>query len=443
MKHTRLFPVILLITILLLTACSSAGTASIVDRLTALANTAQAASASDPSSSAAPVIPAAAQQPTDAAAAEIPVTDAGALAEESTPVQANTLLAAFEGTLAQVYEQVNPSVVNIQVESTASGASFGRGFGQGQGIQQSLGSGFVWDTEGHIVTNYHVVEGASRVTVTFADGTTYSAEPVGADPNADLAVIKIDAPADVLHPVTLADSTKIRVGELAIAIGNPYGLSGTMTYGIISALSRSLPVEQQNAFGEQTGAVYTIPDIIQTDAAINPGNSGGVLVDENGHVIGVTTAIQSTTQSNSGIGFVVPSAIVQRVVPSIVSTGTYEHPYMGISGLTLTSDLAAAMNLSESQRGVLVIDVSSGTPAERAGLRGSSTQVNVSGQAVPVGGDVITAIDGQAVTKMEDLTSYLMNSTQVGQAVTLTLLRQGQEQAVEVTLGALPASSGQ
>jgi 2-alkenal reductase len=334
-------------------------------------------------------------------------------------------------------------VVNIQVETSVTGAGFGRGnpFGQGQGVQEALGSGFVWDTQGHIVTNNHVVEGASIINVTFASGATYSAKLVGADPNADLAVIKITAPAGELQPVSLADSTQVKVGQLAIAIGNPYGLSGTMTQGIISALSRTLPVGQDNA--SQFGGTYSIPDIIQTDAAINPGNSGGVLVDDQGQVIGVTSAIQSSTNSNSGIGFVIPSAIVNRVVTSIVSTGAYQHPYMGITGATITNDMAAAMKLDANQKGVLVIDVASGTPAEKAGLRGSSSQATISGQAVPVGGDVITAVDGQPVQRMEDLTSYLFNNTQAGQTVTLTLLRQGNEKTAELTLGALPSSAGQ
>jgi 2-alkenal reductase len=355
-------------------------------------------------------------------------------------VAANGLLAAYEGTLEQVYTQVNQSVVNLQVESSVSGASSRRGSPFGQGVQESLGSGFVWDSQGHIVTNNHVVEGASNISVNFASGATFSAELVGADPNADLAVLKVDAPAEELHPVTLADSTQVKVGQLAIAIGNPYGLSGTMTQGIISALARSLPVGEGNS--NQLGGTYSIPDIIQTDAAINPGNSGGVLVDDQGRVIGVTTAIQSATNANSGIGFVIPSAIVNRVVTSIVSTGAYEHPYVGITGVSLTNDLALAMNLEASQKGILIIDVSSGTPAEQAGLRGSRNQTTISGQAVPVGGDVIIAADGQAIRRMEDLTSYLFNNTQVGQTVTLTLLRQGQEQTAEVTLGALPSSTG-
>ena len=274
------------------------------------------------------------------------------------------------------------------------------------------------------------------------DGSTVDAKLVGADPNADLAVIQVNVPADKLHPVVLADSTQVKVGQLAIAIGNPYGLSGTMTEGIISGLARSLPVTADNSALSQSGATYSIPDIIQTDAAINPGNSGGVLVNDQGQVIGVTAAIQSATNSNSGIGFVIPSAIVNRVVPSIIKTGTYEHPFIGISGVTVTNDVAAAMNLDANQKRRAGHRCRPGSPAAQAGLRGSSSQTTVSGQAIPVGGDVITAVDGHAIKAIEDLTSYLFNNTQVGQTVTLTILRQGREQTVKVTLAALPKLNG-
>jgi 2-alkenal reductase len=431
MKQTRIFIITILAAMLLVTACSPVG---FTDRLQALANSSQvtAGGAVSESNTTAPITRVAAQAPT-----AIPV-----VAKPAPTTVESGLLAAYEGTLEQVYARVNPSVVNIQVVTRAAGPVSFRGSPSGQGIQEGLGSGFVWDTQGHIVTNNHVVEGADEITVIFSNGNEYSAKLVGTDPNADLAVIKVEAPAGDLQPVALADSTQVRVGELAIAIGNPFGLSGTMTQGIISALSRSLPVSEGESFG-QSGATYSIPDIIQTDAAINPGNSGGVLVDELGQVIGVTAAIKSASNSNSGIGFVIPSAIVSRVVPSIISSGTYEHPYMGVSGVNLSSSLAEELKLDAKQKGVLIIEVSSGTPAERAGLRGSTIQANASGAGVPTGGDIITAVDGQAVTRMEDLTSYLFNNTRVGQTVTLTVLRQGREQAVKLTLGALPQSTGQ
>jgi len=361
-------------------------------------------------------------------------------------VAPNGALAGFQSTLEQIYANVNPSVVFIQViEGSSSSTTLQLPQGHPfvspntQGSSEALGSGFVWDSQGHIVTNNHVIAGASKISVTFSDGTTVPATVVGADPNSDLAVLKVNVPSSQLHPVTMGDSAQVKVGELAIAIGNPYGLAGTMTEGIVSAISRSLPVGLDNQT-TQTGPRYSIPDIIQTDAAINPGNSGGVLVNDQGEVIGVTAAIQSSGGSNSGIGFVIPSEIVQKVVPSLIQTGSYAHPYIGITGTTMTMDLANAMNLSSDQTGVLVVDVSPNGPAAKAGLQGSTQQATINGQQVPVGGDIITAINNQPVKKFEDLAAYLTNNTQVGQTVTLTILRQGQTQTVKVTLGTLPTS---
>ena len=367
--------------------------------------------------------------------------------QSQSQTQSGPLLAAYQGTLEQIYTQVNPSVVNIDISQSASSLNIpglpaghppvGSGNGSNSLVQTALGSGFVWDSQGDIVTNNHVVSGADAINVTFSDGSTYSAKLVGADPNSDLAVVKVNAPASELHPVQLADSTQVKVGQLAIAIGNPYGLSGTMTAGIVSGLSRSLPVglDNQNA---QQGPTYTIPDIIQTDASINPGNSGGVLVNDQGQVIGVTAAIESNSNSNSGIGFVIPSSIVQKVIPSLIQTGTYQHPWIGIEGTTITPDLAAADNLSSTQQGVLVISVTANSPASKAGIQGGTQTQSLNGNQVSLGGDVITAVNGQPVQKFEDLTSYLTNNTQVGQTITLTILRQGQQMDVKVTLGALP-----
>jgi serine protease Do len=371
--------------------------------------------------------------------------------------EASGLLAAYEGALESVYTQVNPSVVNIRVvmQASTSGNSSSEipGFpfnfpGMPQLPQlpqqpqtpeygQALGSGFVWDTEGHIVTNNHVVEGADKIEVTFSDGTTVSAQLVGADPDSDLAVIKVDAPTSQLKPVQLADFSQVRVGQLAVAIGNPYGLEGTMTVGIVSALGRTMPASENLT----NGPVYSIPDVVQTDAPINPGNSGGVLVDDMGHVIGVTAAIQSTTGANAGIGFAIPVSIVQKVVPSLIQNGSYAHSYLGISGTDLTLDLAKAMNLPDNQRGALISEVVTGGPADKAGLRGSNQQVQIDGQQALVGGDVIVAINGQSIESMDDLITYLTNSTSVGDQVTLTILRDGSQKSVQVTLEARPGSN--
>jgi len=378
-----------------------------------------------------------------------PVAQATALPPVVTS-QDSGLLAAYEGTLENVYTAVNPSVVNIRVLMSASAADTGSspqipGFPtQPQNPQtpqfgEALGSGFVWDSQGHIVTNNHVVENAQKVEVTFADGTVAPATVVGTDVYSDLAVIKVDVPAAELHPVQMADSTQAKVGELTIAIGNPFGLAGTMTTGIISALGRSYPVDNASS----TGPNYIIPDVIQTDASINPGNSGGVLVNDQGQVLGVTFAIESNTRQSSGVGFVIPAAIVQRVVPSLIQNGSYEHSYIGISGANLVPELATAMGLSANQHGALVEDVTANGPAEKAGLRASAKQVTINGQQTTVGGDVITAIDGQAIKSMDDLIAYLADSTSVGQKVTLTVLRDGKETSVEVTLGARPKQTAQ
>lgn len=367
--------------------------------------------------------------------------------------EAFSLLAAYEGVLEHVYAQVNPSVVNIRVlvdQTNISGFEMPEGFempglpfnspeGSNPDLPQygeGLGSGFVWDTQGHIVTNNHVVENAEKIEVTFADGTVLEAELVGADPDSDLAVIRVDRPADELVPLQLANSDDIRVGQLAIAIGNPYGLEGTMTVGIISAIGRTMPAGQDLG----TGRSYSIPDIIQTDAPINPGNSGGVLVDDQGQVTGVTYAIESTSGANAGIGFVIPSSVVQRVVPTLIDQGSYEHPYLGISGGSLVPSLAEAMDLDPDQRGVLVSEVVSAGPADKAGVVGSSRQVTIEGSQVSVGGDVIIAIDGQTIQEMDELISFLASNTQVGQQVSLTVLRDGEQVDLSVTLEARPST---
>jgi len=358
------------------------------------------------------------------------------------------LLAAYQGTLENIYTTVSPSVVNIRVvqkaDATSSGTSQLPGFpffslpqGQQQPQQQfqsALGSGFVWDQNGDIVTNNHVISGAEKIEVTFSDGTIVPATLVGADPDSDLAVVKVDVTTDKLHPVQLGDSNSVKVGQLAIAIGNPFGLEGTMTTGIISAVGRSLPAD------ENSTQSYTIPDVIQTDAPINPGNSGGVLMDAQGQVLGVTSAIESPVRANAGVGFAIPSAIVNNVVPALIKDGKYVHTWLGISGRTLVPDLATAMKLDAGQRGALVEEIVPNSPAEKAGLHGSSQQVTIEGQTANVGGDVITAIDSQPVVEMNDLIAYLARSTKVDQKVTLTILRDGKQQTLDVTLTARPSA---
>jgi S1-C subfamily serine protease len=381
----------------------------------------------------------------------------------TTPIQSSTsgssLLSAYEGVLQNVYQEVNPSVVNIRVlvKASQTGSEMFTfpdlpfnfpnipGFPSTPQEQQpstpqyqeGLGSGFIWDTQGNIVTNNHVVDNADKIEITFSDGTIVPATLVSRDPYSDLAVVKVDLPAERLKPVQLLDSRYVKVGDLAIAIGNPFGLEGTMTVGIVSAIGRSMPTSE----GEVVGPTYSIPDLIQTDAPINPGNSGGVLVDESGKMMGVTFAIESTTRTNAGIGFAIPSVAVNRVVPALIEKGHYDHPYLGISGGSLTPDIAKAMNLKADQRGILVGEVRSDGPAGKAGLHGSNQNVEINGQEVNVGGDVIIAIDGQPTKEMDDLISYLDNNGSVGKKVTLTILRNGKSMDVEVTLEKRPEQS--
>jgi serine protease Do len=358
------------------------------------------------------------------------------------------LLASFEGVLEQIYSDVNPSVVNIHIVEKAGAPSgvvpdssgtplIGPGSPQGNQSPQyryATASGFVWDKAGDIVTNNHVVEGADKITVTFNDGTTVLAKVVGRDPESDLAVVRIDLSADRLQPVRLADSTQARVGQLTVAIGNPFGLEGTMTVGFISALGRLLPVDS----GGSQSSTYSIADVIQTDTPINPGNSGGVLVDDQGRVLAVVSAFIGPGGSSAGIGFAIPSAIVQKVVPLLIKTGHYEHPWLGVSGTGLSPDITKAMALKDDQLGGLLVDVAPGSPASRAGLRGSDRQIEVDGEKLQVGGDVIVGIDGTPITKFNDVVTYVARHVEVGQTLKLTVLRRGKEQTVQLTATARP-----
>src|SRR6266508_2095785 len=374
-----------------------------------------------------------------------------------------TSLGAYESALEGIYTQVNPSVVSIRVVEKQDISSLNPGdqnspFPQIPGLpnffggpnqnnsqpsvpqySQALGSGFVWNKDGYIITNNHVVIGASKIEVKFADGTTLPANLVGEDPDSDLAVIKVDNPGFDLTPITVSDSTNVKVGQIAVAIGNPFGLENTMTVGIVSALGCTLPAGEINT----DGATFSIPDIIQTDAPINPGNSGGPLVDDQGALIGVNSAIESSAGVNSGVGFAIPSTIVSKVVPELIKNGKYEHPYLGISGITLTPDLAKAMSMDATQRGALVEEIVANGPADKAGLHGSDRQVTIDGQDVNVGGDLITAIDGTPVKTIEDVIAYLADHTKVNQKVTLTILCDGKEQTIDVTLEARPAQTSE
>jgi 2-alkenal reductase len=422
---------LVLVSAMLLSACS--GIAAFSQSANPL-NVAQAASQSTTVST----------QPTSGTTSTSnPTSSSNAVSQAPAAVGGNSeLLAAYEATMESIYSTVGPQVVNIMVLVPATGSSTQNfpGFNNTPNSQtpqysQALGSGFFWDTNGNIVTNNHVVDGATKIEVTTSDGTTVPGTIVGQDPYSDLAVIKVSLPASEIHPVTLSDSTQVKVGEIAVAIGNPYGFEGSMSVGNISGLGRELPSSQVD---QASGATYSIPDVIQTDASINPGNSGGVLVNIAGQVMGVTSAIESNSGSSSGVGFAIPAEIVSKVVPALISSGSYAHPYLGISGTDMTPDIAQAMNLSADTRGALIEQVSPGGPAANANLQGSNNTVTINGVQGTVGGDVITAIDGQTINNMSDIIAYLAIHTQVGQTVTLTILRDGKTQNVPVTLGSRP-----
>ncbi|MEW6604263.1 MAG: trypsin-like peptidase domain-containing protein [Thermoproteota archaeon] len=297
-------------------------------------------------------------------------------------------------------------------------------------FESRLGSGFVYDTNGHIITNYHVVNGGGRLDVTFLDGTVYRASLIGADPFTDLAVLYVEeVPPEKLVPLPLADSSTTRVGQQVAAIGNPFGLSGSMSAGIISGVGRLIPAQEAGDF--------SIPDVIQTDAPINPGNSGGPLLNMRGEVIGINSAIFSTTGQFAGVGFAIPSNTIAKVVPSLITTGSFQHPWLGVAGRDMTPGIADRLGLEEP-RGFLVMEVVPGSPAAQAGIQAGDQDATVDGVPVRLGGDVIVGIDNQTVRKIDDILVYLQREKSVGDELLLTILRDGQEMQITATLGARP-----
>ena len=354
---------------------------------------------------------------------------------EAQSLQVDSSLEADQETLANLYEQITPSVVSIQVTSRASAIDLpGFNFPQDEApLQQGQGSGFIYDNEGHIVTNNHVVEGAEEVTIVFYNGFWAAAEVVATDPQADLAVLKVTPPDNFdWRPLPLATPDSLRVGHTVIAMGNPFGLEGTMTTGIVSAIGRGMPV------GDLGSSTYTLPEIIQTDAAINPGNSGGPLLNLAGEVVGVNFAIESAVRANSGVGFTIPASIVERVVPALIKDGKFDYPYLGLSGRTIDADVAQALDLPNTLTGVYVAEVVADGPSEAAGLQGSTQSVRNNNRELATGGDIVTAIDGEPVRRFEELVGYLVTKTAPGQTVTLTVLRDNEEITVEVVLGSRP-----
>ena len=328
--------------------------------------------------------------------------------------------------IQDLFSQTSKSVVQITVIDPLSNA------------QQALGSGFLYDKDGHIITNNHVVafnEGNNNYLVTFSNGNSYQAKLIGHDPYSDLAVLKLDPIDIVLSPIPLGNSSSLRVGDTVAAIGNPFGLSGSLTVGIVSGLGRLLPsTEGSTSPFSQFAMNFNIPDIIQTDAAINPGNSGGPLLNLKGEVIGINSAIFSNTGVNAGIGFAVPSNTVKKVVQSIISSGKYLHPYLGVVGMDITPQLAKIFGLKES-KGFLITDITPGSPAAKSGkLQKGTITYNQRGEIIDSDGDIIVAIDDKEVRKIDDILTYLEREKQVGDTVTLKILRNNQIENVEIVL---------
>ncbi|MDH3619111.1 MAG: trypsin-like peptidase domain-containing protein [Nitrosopumilus sp.] len=329
---------------------------------------------------------------------------------ETTPTYSNKL------SLIEIFENSEAGVVRVNVQRTQEDLT-----------PTGVGSGFVFDKKGHVITNAHVVEGATKVVVTFLDGRSYNAEIIGVDTFTDIAVIKVNADLALLHPLSLGDSSNLQVGEPIAAIGNPFGLSGSMTSGIVSQLGRLLP----------SGAGYSIPDVIQTDAAINPGNSGGPLLNMRGEIVGINTAIQSATGEFTGVGFAVPSQTVAKIVPNLIQNGEYKHPWIGISGRDIDPDLAKVLGLNDAV-GFLVVTVVPDSPASRAGLHGSENIEEVDGIQYTIGGDIILSVDGVEVRKISDILIHLQRAKTVGDDLILEILRDGRTSNFTVVLGERP-----
>jgi len=308
----------------------------------------------------------------------------------------------------EIYDQIKHSVVLIQTEA-------------------GLGSGFIYDNTGYIITNYHVIEDANTIQVTFLDGNITGASKVGEDPYSDLAVIKVNPQVTTLHPVILGNSSNLTVGEPVAAIGNPFGLSDTITAGIVSALERTM---------DAPGG-YTIIDVIQVDAAINPGNSGGPLVNLAGQVVGINTAIISETGTFAGVGFAIPSDTIKREISNLIEFGTYKHPWVGISGVDVSVAIAQYIGLEKPQ-GFLIMEVIPDSPADLAGLQGGTQTVTIGGQEILVGGDVIVGIDDQPVRKLNDLVVYTERIKRPGDSMNLTIIRNGNQISIPLQLGERP-----
>ena len=344
------------------------------------------------------------------------------VSEENNKYNNLQLLKAKESQLNTIYATSLPSIVHIKVRQTIPG------FFQNQ-ERTGEGSGFIWDDKGHIVTNYHVVATASIVDVEFADGTQYPASVIGLDPNSDLAILKVDSNGKTLIPLNLGDSTNVKVGNHTIVIGSPFGQEFSMSSGIVSAIKRTVP--SQNA-------MFSIPNVIQTDAAINPGNSGGPLMDIDGNVIGINSQIISRSGGNQGIGFAIPINSVKKIIPTLIRGEKFEYPYIGITGMDLNTNLKNALKIDLNVNGVMVVDVVKGSPADLGGLLGYTGTVSDNNNSYPSGGDILTAINTMPIKSMGDLLTILFSDHSPGDSVTFTILRDSNQLDLDITLIARP-----
>ena len=400
-------------------------------------------------------------------------------------------------TPTELFSKVQDSVVQVTTTNREIAGPSSSG----------LGSGFIYDKNGHIITNYHVVALASLpgvysnnssspsdnntdIIVTFHDGSAYNARVVGSDPFSDIAILRVENISESkLIPLSFGNSSQVKIGEQVIAIGNPFGLSGTLTVGVVSGLGRTIPslaveegpslpgdnqgeqeqprlpripppfddlfpdipdlpfelpplIPDQPQQQQESSGAFSIPDIIQTDAAINPGNSGGPLLNMKGQAIGMNTAIFSATGVYAGVGFAIPSNTITKVVPSLIATGSYQHPWLGLIGIDITPDIAKALGLGlEDAKGFLVIGVNEGSPADKAGIRGGDKVANINGREIRLGGDIVLKIDNQDVRKIEDILTYLERYKHIGDTIQLTILRDGRPQTINITLTARPEST--
>jgi S1-C subfamily serine protease len=395
-----------------------------------------------------------------------------------TNANTSSTISGEELTFRDLFEKVNSSVVQI----TSSGiVNFSSPMlppdgddddnndddSQPPQPRTAIGSGYVIDREGHVATNYHVIANARNVSVAFSDGSIYTAKVIGSDPFSDAAVLELqNVPAEKLAPLPLGNSSNLAVGDEVAAIGSPFGLTGSMSTGVVSGLGRLLPSlaappdnnDTNNNDDNETiidgGQAFSIPNIIQTDAAINPGNSGGPLLNLRGEVIGMNTAVLSESGASSGVGFAIPSDTLRVILPALIANGSYVHPWIGISGTDMTPEIAIELGLKEA-RGFLVIDIVMGSPAERAGIRGGDMPVAAGAIAgfqggqgptgnnnlLELGGDIILGVDNQTVNKIDDLLSYIESKKKAGDTVTLMVLRDGEMTSIDLVLGARPSPS--